>query len=96
MSEIKSYINSNNGDFIIEMDGNYTIHFHDNSSSVKISHDQFIHMKGFVPIKYNKLFHRKRKSYGKTLKGGIKDVKYIRTHIPTLSDIRNIILEDLC
>lgn len=89
----KYYINSNNGDYIIEMDGKYSItilsHKDENDKYVSqttttLTKGQFLAIEGFVPIKQKKLFSMGRYHKNKSLAKNEK-----RTIIPTVQEIRD-------
>lgn len=95
----KYWINSNSGDYIFDDNNVITlclISRYDEDEGkyiptkyIKITPAEFSALKGFVPIKYKKLFiHRNKKEYTPTDKGGAKG-KSKRIDVPTKSDVRN-------
>lgn len=101
------WINSNNGDYIIEDSGSYKLVLlgrfieDDNlkpeyigSEIINITPIQFSSLKGFVPIKKKKLFNNKKKEYAPTLCTGEKGIPK-RTELKSKSELREEILKSI-
>lgn len=103
-SDHKFWINSNSGDYISLNDmGEYHLYLisrfidgvYFKMEILDITAAQFQSIKGFIPIKYKKLFfHRQRKEYAPTLSDGSKGTP-IRTTILSKQEARDLILKDL-
>lgn len=102
---MKNYwINSNTGDFIIEINVNkYKLILIDRiidgkylpSEIINLTPSQFETIKGFIPIKAKKVKNGlKTGKYAPTLKGGLKG-ESVRTEIPSISDSRQDILNKI-
>lgn len=100
----KYWINSNTGDFIIEIEDNkYKLILIDRiiegkwlpSEIINLTPSQFETIKGFVPIKAKKIKYSLRSGkYAPTLKDGTKGESY-RVEVPTISDSREDILNKI-
>ena len=98
------WINSNTGDYITEKDGEYTLTLKSRYidgiyykyEDIKLTVLQFKVIKGFIPIKYKKLFLTSKQpiKYTKTLKGGLKGGQE-RAKIPTIAEARDQVLKNL-
>lgn len=101
------WINSNSGDYISEINGQYKLHLisrYDDSvylphEVIDITPSQFSSMKGFIPIKEKKLFSRtagvdNRRKWAPTLSDGTKG-KSARIEVPTVQDAREQRLKKL-
>lgn len=100
----KYWINSNTGDFIIQINDNkYKLILIDRiiegkwlpSEIIHLTPSQFETIKGFIPIKPKKIKKSLRSGkYAPTLKDGTKGESY-RTKVPTISDSREDILKKI-
>jgi hypothetical protein len=98
------WINSNSGDYVVQdINGHYTLHLISRFTTteylmherIEITPSQFSSLKGFIPIKYKKLFrNRQRKYYAPTLSDGTKGESK-RVSLPTKADSREEILKSL-
>jgi hypothetical protein len=106
------WVNSNSGDYITEDNGYYKLHLlfrwlgeygdynqYLKSEILDLNQAQFESMKGFIPIKKNKLFSRlnkfnDRRRYSPTLSDGTKG-KATRVEVPSIRDARQQRLKEL-
>jgi hypothetical protein len=111
------YINSNTGDYIeynerldrytltivsIYLDEKHTYNNRIGGETLVITEQQFHHLKGFLPIKYKKLFNRKYRcgfdyynTYCPTVKGGFKQKQTEIIKVPSASEIRDIKIKQI-
>lgn len=104
------WVNSNNGDYIIEDDGKYTLVLLARKINnitlyperITLTELQFKNIKGFVPIKQKKLFNNLSRwgkifsgpIYAPTLSDGTKGQPN-RTNPPSIAEIREHLLKEL-
>jgi hypothetical protein len=104
------WINSNNGDYITEDSGKYTLtligrkidHIYYRQENISLTELQFKTIKGFVPIKRKKLLNNLTRwgkilygpIYAPTLSDGTKGQPN-RTNPPSVAEIREHLLKEL-
>jgi hypothetical protein len=108
---MKYWVNSNSGDYVTYCDKTnqwklflITRYYGGEwypSETINITETQFLHLKGFLPIKEKKLFSSRRlgnfniyNTYSPTNPDGTKG-EGVRTKVPTINEIRDIRLKEL-
>lgn len=98
-------VKNNNGEYTlvllsvrpyhINSDGEMVYEKYLPQENIKITPEQFNALRGFIPIKYKKLFNnRQRKTYGPTLSDGTKG-RPTRVTVPSVAELRQQKLKEL-